>query len=462
MDQEDALVPLALLVRGRRAGQDLLEEGRRLREVAAGLGDGDLEVGGLHVLRVGGHELAGHGLGLVEAPEVAQGPPLEVEGKAVGGVGGAHRLRLGERLLRALRLDQDLAESEPDAHVARLDLQRLAIVEDRLVGLLRAGVDVAEDLVGPGRARLQLERRLEGVRGLVGLARHQQVRSALDVGLEVAGVEGEVQPPRPGGLGVLAQLAVDAGQVQERLAVGGPQPHHLLVLRRRPLEGLLRGGARGLDLLELGEDEARVGVLRVERDRGPGLLGRLVELAHLAEEARRLHPDRRRGGVELLGPPVLGQGLVAVAGEAGLQAEAEVVVRLGAVGRRGARRGRRLGRHGEHESTGKENHDYSDSPTRFPTESKTGRDGTGGLGGASHPPEQERQAEAVGFAGGFAPKLLLYEALLKALREGLTREPYPRALPEALLDGVHRGFRDPSRARAGRGALGLGHSLGGP
>ena len=271
VDEEDALVARALLVGGRRPGHDLLEQGRGPGEVAARLGDRDLEVGGLRVLGVGRRQRVGHGRRLVEAAEVAQRPPLEVEREPVRGVGGEHGLRFREGLLGPLRLLEDLAEGEPHADVGRLDLEGLAVVEDRLVGLLGAGVDVPEHLVRAGRAGLELQGRLQGRRGLVRLARHQEVGAPLHVRLEVAGVERQVHLPRARGLLVHLQLAVDPGEVQERLAVGRPEPHDVLVLRGRAAQRLLRGGARGLDLLELSEDQVRVGVVRVEGDGGAGL-----------------------------------------------------------------------------------------------------------------------------------------------------------------------------------------------
>ena len=338
--------------------------------------------------------------GLVEAAEVAQRAPLEVEREAVRGVGGEHGLRFREGLLGPLRLLEDLAEGEPHADVGRLDLEGLAVVEDRLVGLLGAGVDVPEDLVRAGRAGLELQRRLQGRRGLVRLARHQQVGAPLHVGLEVAGVERQVHLPRARGLLVHLQLAVDPGEVQERLAVGRPEPRDVLVLRGRAAQRLLRGGARGLDLLELGEDQVRVGVVPVEGDGGAGLLFRIVEAAHLAQEARGLDADRGRGGIELLGPPVLGERLVGVAGETRLQAEAEVVVGLGPAGggaaataRAGA--GAACGDTASARTTARIGISF-DSPTRFPTESKNRiltDSRSGGSGGCEAPPKNKESWE---------------------------------------------------------------------
>ena len=329
VDEEDAAVARALLVGGRRPGHDLLEQGRGSGEVAARLGDRDLEVGGLRVLGVGRRQRVGHGRGLVEAAEVPQRSPLEIEREQVRGVGDEHGLRFRESLLGALRLLEDLAEGEPHADVGGLDLEGLAVVEDRLVGVLGAGVDVPEDLVRAGRAGLKLQGRLEGRRGLVRIARHQEVGAPLDVRFEVAGVERQVHLPRARGLLVHLQLAVDPGEVQEGLAVGRPEPRDVLVLRGRAAQRLLRGGARGLDLLELSEDQVRVGVVRVEGDGGSRLLFRIVEAAHLAQQARGLDANRGRGGIELLGPPVLRERLVGVADETRLQAEAEVIVGLG-------------------------------------------------------------------------------------------------------------------------------------
>ena len=200
VDEEDAPVARALLVGGRRPGHDLLEQGRGSGEVAARLGDRDLEVGGLRVLGVGRRQRVGHGRGLVEAAEVPQRSPLEVEREQVRGVGDEHGLRFREGLLGPLRLLEDLAEGEPHADVGGLDLEGLAVVEDRLVGVLGAGVDVPEDLVRAGRAGLKLQGRLHGRRGLVRLARHQEVGAPLDVRLEVAGVERQVHLPRARGL----------------------------------------------------------------------------------------------------------------------------------------------------------------------------------------------------------------------------------------------------------------------
>ena len=361
-------------------------------EVAARLGDRDLEVGGLRVPGVGRRQRVGHGRGLVEAAEVAQRAPLEVERESVRGVGGEHGLRFRERLLGPLRLLRGPRRGRACMRtLPGLDLEGLPVVEDRLVGLLGAGVDVAEHLVRAGRSGLELEGRLEGRRGLVRLARHQEVRAPLHVGLEVAGVERQVHLPRARGLLVLLQLVVDAGQVQERLAVGRPQPRDVLVLGGRAAQRLLRGGARGLDLLELGEDQVRVGVVRVEGDGGAGLLFRIVEAAHLAQEARGLDADRGRGGIELLGPPVLRERLVGVSREARLQAEAEVVVGLGPDGGRdrGSRGGRgcRLRRHGERENDGEDRHllRFSHARLNRVKERILTEASPGGLGGACTP-----------------------------------------------------------------------------
>ena len=289
--------------------------------------------------------------------------------------------------------------------LAGVDLEGLAVVEDRLVGVLGAGVDVPEDLVRAGRAGLKLEGRLHGRRGLVRLARHQEVGAPLDVRLEVAGVERQVHLPRARGLLVHLQLAVDPGQVQEGLAVGRPETHDVLVLRGRAPQRLLRGGARGLDLLELGEDQVRVGVVRVEGDRGARLRFRVVESAHLAQQARGLDTNRGSGGIELLGPPILHERFVGVAGETRLQAEAEVIVGLGARGRGGRRR-----RHHERENEGENRHlrRFSHALSNGVKEPNLTTAGTGGLGGAKHPPEQGKLGEAVGVTGGFVPGLLLY------------------------------------------------------
>ena len=128
---------------------------------------------------------------------------------------------------------------------------------------------------------------------LVRLAREQQVRPALDVRLEVAGVEHEVHLPGARSLLVLLELAVEAGEVQQRLAVGRAQADHLAVLRDRACERLVGLRAGGLDLLELREDQVRVGLVLVERDRGARLLRRLVEPAHLAQQPRGSRPGSR-------------------------------------------------------------------------------------------------------------------------------------------------------------------------
>ncbi len=325
------------------------------------LGDRHLQVGGLEVVLVPRDERVGDPVGLVEAAQVPQAAAFEVEGEAVVGVGLEHRVGFGEGLVEPLRLREHLAEGEADAHVARLDLEGLPVVKDRLIGLLRAGVDVAEDLVGPCGVRLQLERGLERGGRLLGLAREEEVRAALHVGLEVPGVELEVQLPgagrarvgaglRLGRVVVVGELAVDAGEVQEGLPVGRSDPHDLLVLRGRGPQGGRPVFPRRLDLEELGQDEMSVGVLLVETHRRPRLGGRVVEAGHLPQEARRLDADRRRAGIQLLRAAVLRESLLAVARQARLQSEAEVVVRLGRVGlggrgrlRRGGGRGRLRG-----------------------------------------------------------------------------------------------------------------------
>jgi hypothetical protein len=177
------------------------------------------------------------------------------------------------------------------------------------------------------------------------------VRASLDVGLEVAGVEGEVHLPDPRGIRVLLELAIDAGQIEQRVSVTRPQPRDLFVLGGGLADDGLRLGTDRLDLVELGEDEVRVGVLAVEPDGLDGLLGGLVEPPHLPVEARRLDPDGGGRGVELPGATELRERSVGVTGQAGLQPEAVVEVRLRAVrgsGDRGRGRcGRRGGQDGE-------------------------------------------------------------------------------------------------------------------
>jgi hypothetical protein len=156
------------------------------------------------------------------------------------------------------------------------------------------------------------------------------VGAALHVRLEVAGVERQVHLPGARGLLVLLELAVDARQVEQRLPVARPQAHDLLVVRGRAPQRGLRVGSGRLDLLELREHQVGVGVVRIERDRSLGFLQGLVEAAHLAQQARRLDPDRGRGRIELLRPPIRCERLVDVAREPLLQPQAVLVVGLGA------------------------------------------------------------------------------------------------------------------------------------
>ncbi len=330
MDQEDAIVAgrfLRVLARTLSV-EDLLENGGGGGEVATRLGDSHLQIGGLEVGRVFTQELVDRGLGPVEVAQIAKGAPAQVEGEAILGVGLQHGVGLGQRLLGPPGADQDLAQGQAHADVRGVELEGLPVVQDRLVRLGRLGVDVPEGLVGAGGVGLQLERRLEGRRRLVRLAQGQEMAAHLDVGVEVARVELEVPLPDPKRILVLAELAVDAGQREQGGDVGGVELHHLLVGGGRLSDLVLRFLPFGLQLVQLAEGEEGARALRVE----PHCLVRvdegLVDPAHVAEEARRLHPHVGRPWVEPLGVSILLEGDRAVSGEASLETEAEVVVGL--------------------------------------------------------------------------------------------------------------------------------------
>ena len=192
VEQEHPVAPAALGLLGTRSGQERLDQRDRPGVVAPRLGDRQLQVRGLEIVRGGGEHRVRDRLRFVEAAQVAQAPALEVEREGVRGVLAEHGVRLVQGLLGALRLLQHLAQRQAHPEVAGLHLERLTVVQDGLVGLLGVAVDLAEDLVGARRFRLQLERGLERRRGLLRQPRQQQLGATLDVRLEVAGIERQV------------------------------------------------------------------------------------------------------------------------------------------------------------------------------------------------------------------------------------------------------------------------------
>ena len=185
--------------------------------------------------------------------------------------------------------------------VVRLGLQGLAEILDGLLGLVAVLVDLPENLIGPGGIGLELERRAQHLGRLVGFSCQQQVCAALDVGFEVPGIQAEVQVPDAGRVAMLLELAVDASQVQQRVPVARAQPSHLFVLRSRLADGALGLGAHRLDLVELGEDQVRIGIFGAQPDGLPGLASGLLEASHLAIEPGRFHADGGRCRIQLLG-----------------------------------------------------------------------------------------------------------------------------------------------------------------
>jgi len=161
------------------------------------------------------------------------------------------------------------------------------------------------------------------------------VCAALDVGFEVPGVQAEVQVPDAGRVAVLLELAIDASQVQQRVSVARAQPSHLFVLRSRLADGALGFGAHRLDLVELGEDQVRIGIFGAQPDGFPSLASGLVEAPHLAVEPGRFHTDGGSSRIQLLGAAKLHERRVAVTDEASLQPEAVVQIGLGTARRPG-------------------------------------------------------------------------------------------------------------------------------
>ena len=335
MNDEHPVVGGSVLVGGIGPRQDLLDERRSGLEIAPALGDRDLEVGRLEIARIFRDQLVGHDVRFVEPAQVAQRPPLQVEGEAVLRVDLQHCASLLERLVQAALLQEDVAERQAHADVVRLRLERLAVVFDRLLGLLVVLVYLAEDLVGARGVWLQLERRAQHLRRFVGLAGELQVCATLDVALEVPGVQRKVHLPNPSGVGVLLELAVDPGQIEQRVSLGRAQPRHLLVLGHGLPDVALRLGADRLDLVELREDEVRIGVVAAQPDRLSGLLGGLLQTSHLPIEACRLDADGGCVRIQLLGKAELHERDVGVTGEASLQPEAVVQVGFGMARRPG-------------------------------------------------------------------------------------------------------------------------------
>ena len=329
MDQEHAVG--AGGVRGLLArlgpGQERFQRADRAREIAAALEDRHLEVGGLEVRAVLGEERFRAGPRLVELAHVAQRACLQVETEAVLRIRGQDGFRLLERFRIAARAGEDLAQGQVQADVLGLQLERLAVVQDRLVVLLGARVDVGEGLVGARGGGVELDRLLQRGRRAVRVALGQVLRAELDVGLEAARAQVEEPPPGRDGLVVLLELRIDvAGQDQQCGRVGGRELEGLLVFDGGLAQRLLVVVTLRLHVAELGQDEVRF------RARGRGLDRRLRfrqgldGLARLLEQPRHVRADLSRLGIEPLRLAVLGQGLVEVTVQAGLQGEAVVQV----------------------------------------------------------------------------------------------------------------------------------------
>ncbi len=226
-------------------------------------------------------------------------PAGQVQGEAVLGIGGAYRLGLGQGFARALGAEEGLAQRQAHPHVVGLQLQRLAEVQHRLVGLLGAGVDLAQARVGPYRVGLQRQGLLQRGGGLVVLPRGQELRPELDVGVEATGIQLQVALEGSRRVLRLLQLGVEVGQRLEGVAVARQDADDLFVLRGRLAGPIFGHGTIGGSLKQLAQDEVRVGVVLVEGGGGTGLGQGLLQLARVAEQLGRLHSNLGRGGIEL-------------------------------------------------------------------------------------------------------------------------------------------------------------------
>jgi hypothetical protein len=154
---------------------------------------------------------------------------------------------------------EHLAQAQVQADVLGLQLERLAVVQDRLVVLLRARVRFGEGLVGAQGRRVELHRLLQRGGRVVRVALGQVLRAELDVGLEAA--RADVQEPLPGrdGLVGLLELRIDvAGQDEQGGRVRGGELDHPLVFDRGLSERLLVVLGLRLHVAELGQDEVRL------------------------------------------------------------------------------------------------------------------------------------------------------------------------------------------------------------
>ena len=289
-------------------------------------------------------------LALSNSRSLAVGADLQVERVAVLGVDGEDRIRLGQGLGVPAGGEEHVAQRHPDHEVPRLELQRLAVVEDRLLGLLALGVGVAEGLERAGGAGMQTHRLLERRRG----ARASRPRPGAG---SPAGRGRRSSPARAPGTPAIAsprppavELAVDLGQGGDRLRVGRAQRDRRRVGRRRPLEDLGPAAPFRLRVQVLREHQLGLGVLGVEPDRRFRLGDGFLSASRLPQHLRELGPQRAGRGIDAHRLAVFVEGVPDLAGQTGLLGEAEVVIGLGARdGDRARPGGGRLRGGGQHE-----------------------------------------------------------------------------------------------------------------
>ena len=161
MDEEYPVVARAVFLAPPIAGHDRLEQRGGGCVVAARFGHRHLEVLGLDVGGVEGEQLVGGGNGFVELPELAMAAAGHVESEPIARIVLEDGVGLGQSLLRPLGAQERLAQAEPNADAGGIELEGLAIVQDRLVDLLRARVDLAQDRISAGGRRLELKRFLQ-------------------------------------------------------------------------------------------------------------------------------------------------------------------------------------------------------------------------------------------------------------------------------------------------------------